>query len=325
MYRLGGHEAPPSILSIYLGEALSNMFKELANGQTEFKKGATLDLGLAKLAKINAYESDRNRTSPIAFTGDKFEFRVPGASQALGLPVTALATIWSWGIKLVSALMERLIEGGADALDAAIEVIVEVMNDSRNILFEGDAYTSEWRAEAERRGLIKSNTIPQAIDMMLEPGTVEMLEELGVYKRNEIESIHDIRMETFCTAIEEELVTMFDMLYEGVLPAISKQMLLEKDSLSAVSGLGLPEEAGLKAFIARLAKVKAELLKDSEQLAALKSRITDLPPRERAEVIVNEVVPLMQSVREKCDSMELMIASDIWPYPIYRNLLSLSA
>ena len=117
---------------------------------------------------------------------------------------------------------------------------------------------------------------------------------------------------------------MLDMLYEGVLPAISRQMALEKDSLSAVSGLELPEEADLKAFIGRLAKAKAELLRGAESLAALRSRITDLPARERADAIVNEVVPLMQSTRDKCDAVELIISADIWPYPIYRNLLSLS-
>ena len=324
MYRLGGYEAPPSIISVYLGEALSNMFKDLEHGQTDSKKSATLDLGLAKLAKITPYDSDRNRTSPIAFTGDKFEFRAPGASQAIALPVTALAAIWSWGIKRVSEQMERKIESGLDPLDAATEVSVEVMKESKNIIFEGNAYSPEWKVEAKRRGLIKSNTVPQAIDLMLEANTVKMMEELGVYKKLEIESIHETRMESFCTALEVELTMMFDMLYEGVIPAISRQMALEKDSLSAVSGLELPEEADLKAFIGRLARAKAELLKDAEQLTALRARITDLPTRERADTIVNEVVPLMQSAREKCDAMEVIIASDIWPYPIYRNLLSLS-
>jgi glutamine synthetase len=325
MYRLGGHEAPPAILSVYLGEALTEMFKEIEQGSAEFKKRPTLDLGLAKLAQINAYDSDRNRTSPVAFTGDKFEFRVPGASQALALPVTALATIWSWGIKQVSAMMESRIEGGADPLDAAIEVIVDIMKDAKNIIFEGDAYTTEWRDEAQRRGLIKSKTTPQAIDLMLEPSTVEILEELGVYKRNEIESIHDIRMESFCTAIEVEFALLSDMLYEGVLPAISRQMTLERDAISALAGLDLPEESELKAFIGRLVKAKAELLREAEKLTSLKARITDLPTRERAEAIVSEVVPLMLDVREKCDAVERLISADIWPYPIYRNLLSLSA
>jgi glutamine synthetase len=324
MYRLGGHEAPPAILSVYLGEALTAMFKEIGHGSPEFKKRPTMDLGLAKLAQINTYESDRNRTSPVAFTGDKFEFRVPGASQALSLPVTALATIWSWGIRKVSSLMEKKIESGTDPLDAALDVISEVMKDAKNIIFEGDAYTTEWQAEAKKRGLIKSQNTPEAIDLMLEESTVEMLDELGVYKKNEIESIHDIRMESFCTAIEVELAVMFDMLYEGVLPAISKQLILEKDSMSALGGEEFPECAEWKEFIKKLGKAKVDLLKDAEKLAKMKAKIADLPTRERAQAIVDKAVPLMDLVRKKCDEVELLISADIWPYPIYRNLLSLS-
>jgi glutamine synthetase len=324
MYRLGGHEAPPSIISVYLGEALTEMFNEIGHGAAELKKKPTMDLGLAKLAQVNTYESDRNRTSPVAFTGDKFEFRVPGASQAIALPVTAVAAIWSWGIRKVTALMEKKIESGNDPLDAAVEVIVDLMKDANNIIFEGDAYTPEWRAEAEKRGLIKSKTTPQAIDLMLEKSTVEMLEELGIYKKNEIEGIHDIRMESFCTAIEVELALLSDMLYEGVLPAISKQIILEKDALSALDGEKFPEGAEWKDFIKTLAKAKVELLKDAAKITETKARISDLPARKRAEAIVNDVVPLMHSVRKKCDEVELLISADIWPYPIYRNLLSLS-
>ncbi|MDR3279727.1 MAG: glutamine synthetase III [Synergistaceae bacterium] len=324
MYRLGGHEAPPAILSVYLGEALTVMFGEIGHGSPEFKKGPTMDLGLTKLAQINTFESDRNRTSPIAFTGDKFEFRVPGASQAIALPVTALATIWSWGIKRVTSFMEKKVEGGADPLDAAIEVINELMKESKFIIFEGDAYTPEWRAEAEKRGLIKSKTTPQAIDLMLEGSTVDMLEELGVYKKNEIESIHDIRMESFCTAIEVELALMADMIYEGVLPAISRQIVLEHKSLSALDGEKFAGSADWKGFIETLAQAKVDLLNGAAKLTETKARISDLSARERAEAIVNEVVPLMRNVRKKCDDVERYISGDIWPYPIYRNLLSLS-
>jgi glutamine synthetase len=324
MYRLGGHEAPPSIISVYLGEALTGMFKEIEHGLPEFKKRPAIDLGLTKLAQINTFDSDRNRTSPIAFTGDKFEFRVPGASQALALPVTAVATIWSWGIKKITALMEKKVEVGTDPLDAAIEVIIEVMKKAKNVVFEGDAYTEEWRIEAGKRGLVKSRTTPQAIDLMLEKSTVEMLDELGVYKKNEIESIHDIRMESFCTAIEVELALMIGMLYEGVLPAISRQMILERDSISALDGEKFPEGTEWKGFIKKLGTAKSELLESAGKLAELKSRMADMPARERAEAIVGEAVPMMRDVRKKCDDVEVLISADIWPYPVYRNLLSLS-
>ncbi|MDR1481250.1 MAG: glutamine synthetase III [Synergistaceae bacterium] len=324
MYRLGGHEAPPAIISVYLGEALTSMLKEIEHGAAEFKGKPAFDLGLAKLAQIKAYDSDRNRTSPVAFTGDKFEFRAPGASQALALPVTAVASIWGWGIKRVTEMMESKTEAGADPLDAALEVIVEVIGLSRDILFEGDAYTEEWRKEAEKRGLIRSNTTPEAIDLLTEDSTLDMLEELGVYKRSEMETIHEIRMESFCTAVEVEAALMYDMLYEGVLPAISKQIILERDSMSAIEGLGIEDDAPWKNLIKTLGEAKTELLKDAATLSETKSRLADMPTRERADAIVEEVVPLMRNIRAKCDEAELLISADIWPYPIYRNLLSLS-
>lgn len=324
MYRLGGHEAPPAIISIYLGEALTNMLKEIGRGRTELKKKPTMDLGLAKLASITAQDSDRNRTSPLAFTGDKIEFRTPGASQAVSLPVTALAALWSWGIKEFSEAMEKKIENGTDPLDAALEVAACFFERSRDILFEGDAYGEAWRNEAGRRGLVRSHTPAEAMDLMLEKKTASMLEELGIYKKRELEAIHDVRMDSFCTAMEVEMALLFDMLYEGVLPAISRQMILEKNAIAAMEGEDFPESDVWRGFIRELGENKALLLKEASMLAALKSHLNELPPRKRADVIVGEVVPLMENIRKKCDAVELMIASEIWPYPIYRNLLSLS-
>ncbi|MDL2264384.1 glutamine synthetase III [Synergistaceae bacterium OttesenSCG-928-I11] len=324
MYRLGGHEAPPSIISVYLGEALNRMIRELEHGAAEFKKKPAMDLGLAKLAQINAHDSDRNRTSPLAFTGDKFEFRAPGASQAVALPVTAVAAIWSWGIKRLSEMMERRVEEGKDPLDAALDVVVRAIRESGNILFEGDAYTKDWRKEAECRGLIRSSSTPEAIDLMMEEATVEMLEELGIYKRREIEAIREIRLGSFCTALEVEMSTMCDMLYEGVLPAISKQMLLEKNSLSAMDDIDFPEADEWKNFIKKLGQTKVALLRKADELHEMRARVDAMPIRARADAIVNEAVPLMAEIRKMYDAVEILMAGDIQPYPIYRSLLSLS-
>jgi Uncharacterized protein related to glutamine synthetase len=151
-----------------------------------------------------------------------------------------------------------------------------------------------------------------------------MLEEVGVYKRREVEAIRDIRMESFCTAIEVEMALLWDMLYEGVLPAISQQMKLEKDSLSALDGVDFPEGAEWREFIRELGTIKVELLREAKGLAEAKKRIDALPIRERATAIVEDVVPMMERIRAKCDEVEGMMSADIWPYPIYRNLLSLS-
>lgn len=152
-----------------------------------------------------------------------------------------------------------------------------------------------------------------------------MLEDLGIYKKREVEVIHEIRMESFCTAIEVEMAMLHDMLYEGVLPAISKQMILEKKSLDSLEGMDFKDSSAWKALIVRLGTLKTELLREADVLGETKERLDTLPARERAAVIVNEGVPLMRSIRKKCDAAEELISSEIWPYPAYRNLLSLSA
>lgn len=322
-YRLGGHEAPPPIISVYLGEALTRMIEEIGRGVAEFKKKPTLDLGIAKLASITAHDCDRNRTSPLAFTGDKFEFRAPGASQAVAWPLTAVTAVWSWGIKRLTERLESLVADGADPLDAALEAAAWAFREGENILFEGDAYTQSWAEEADRRGLIRSKSIPDSIDLLKDEETIAMLEELGVYSRCELEVIREIRMDAFCTSIEVEMAVLYDMLFEGVLPGISRQISLEKDSISAL-GEDFPEGAPWRAFIRKFAVAKAGLLEDAAALAEIKARMGALPARERADLIINEAVPLMNKIRETCDTVELMTASSIWPYPIYRNLLSLS-
>jgi glutamine synthetase len=325
MYRLGGHEAPPSIISVYLGEALTKMIKEIRTSGGEFSKKPNIDLGLAKLASITAYDSDRNRTSPVAFTGDKFEFRAPGGSAAVAFPVTGVAAVWAAGLKAVTEAMEKKVEAGKEPLDAALEVVADTMTEAGKILFEGDSYTDEWKTEAKKRGLIRSGTTSEAIDLLLDKDNVAMLEELKIYKAREVGVIHEIRTETFCTAIEVEMTMLHDMLFEGVLPAISKQMILEKQSLDALEGTDFKDSPALLGVIAKLGSIKTELLKEADTLRETTSRIDDLPVKERAKVIEKEGVPLMRSIRKKCDEAEELISSEIWPYPAYRNLLSLSA
>jgi glutamine synthetase len=325
MYRLGGHEAPPSIISIYLGEALTKMIKEIGTSGGEFSKKPNFDLGLAKLASITAYDSDRNRTSPVAFTGDKFEFRAPGGSAAVAFPVTGLAAVWAAGLKSVTEAMEKKTEAGKDPLDAALEVVTDTMREASKIIFEGDSYTEEWKAEAGKRGLIRSNTTPEAIDLLLDKDNVSMLEDLNIYKKREVEVIHEIRMESFCTAIEVEMAMLHDMLFEGVLPAISKQMILEKKSIDSLEGTDFKDYAPWRGVIVKLGTLKTELIKEADTLSKTKDRLDGLPARERARIIVDEGVPLMRSIRKKCDAAEELISSEIWPYPAYRNLLSLSA
>lgn len=320
MYRLGGHEAPPSIMSVYLGQALTNLIKQLEGQDVSMPSQGVMDLGLTKLPDIIPFDSDRNRTSPIAFTGDKFEFRAPGSSQSVALPVTMFASIWAQGLDEVMALINKELDAGADIKDAALEAARIAFRMGSNILFEGDAYSSEWQTEAKKRGLIEAQTMPDRIDLLLKPENVKMLDALGVYKPHELENLREVRMESFATGLEVEAAVLYDMLWEGVLPAISKQLVLEHKSIADIDGLGEWSE-----YIADLAKTKNALIHDAKMLYELKAKLATLNSRERSDLLINDIVPLMESIRAKSDAAELVISADIWPYPIYRNLLSLSA
>ena len=309
MYRLGGQEAPPNIICIYLGDAIASMLRAVEEGTddgTMKPSRGTLDLGLSKLPDIVAFDSDRNRTSPIAFTGNKFEFRAPGASQAMAIPVMALLTVWAAGMEKFLGFFEEEINAGLDPVDAAIKTIRKVSEMSRNIRFEGNAYSANWHEEAERRGLLKAKTIPEGIDLFIEPSTIKMLEEMGVFSKKEIEAFHTIKLEQFVKSIEIEMSVLRDMVWEGIL-------------------YGLPALEKWDKLLVRLATAKLDLIEKTAELAALREKMAQMTTRGHAEEIVKSAVPLMLEIRKIADSVEIFFSSENMPYPNYRNLLSLSA
>ncbi|MBQ7221416.1 MAG: glutamine synthetase III [Synergistaceae bacterium] len=326
LFRLGGHEAPPSIMSVYLGSALTELIRGLDNPEGAFlpEKGV-MDLGLAKLPEIIPFDSDRNRTSPVAFTGDKFEFRAPGASQSIALPVTMFASLWAWGLEQVTGKIETLTAGGKDPIDAALEAAREAFREGSSILFEGDAYSPEWQEEARRRGLVDAETMPGRIDLLLKPENKAMLEHVGVYKAHELENLRAVRLESFATGLEVEAAVLYDMLWEGVLPALSKQLTLERNAMLYWENVDFGDMTPWKDYVSGLGRAKNALIRDANALSELKGRLSGMDVRLRADFLVNEILPLMESIRAKSDAAELVISADIWPYPIYRNLLSLSA
>ena len=327
MYRLGGHEAPPSIISVYLGQAIDRIIQEIEDGNCDGDMPAknTMDIGLSKLPEIIAFDSDRNRTSPIAFTGNKFEFRAPGASQAMAVPVTAILSVWAAGLEKFINIFEERINKGEDAIDAALCTIREVSKMNRKIRFEGDAYSAEWHAEAERRGIVKARTIPEGIDLFLEPKTLDMLEDMGIFKKKEMESFYVIRMESFVKNVEIEMSVLRDMIWEGILPALSKQIILEKGSFLSAEGCDVEGLEAWKGHIAKLAKAKLDLMEKTKELVEMKERMAKLSLRKHADALVEEAVPLMAEIRKISDSVEIYISSDNMAYPNYRSLLSLSA
>ena len=315
-------------MSVYLGKALTDLIHRLDNQDVSLPEKVVMDLGLAKLPEIIPFDSDRNRTSPVAFTGDKFEFRAPGSSQSIALPVTMFASLWAWGIEEVTHLIEdKLAEAGtkSDPIDCALDAAKEAFRRGNKILFEGDAYTQEWQSEARSRGLIEAEKMSEKIDLLLKGENRVMLDGLGVFREHELENLHDVRLDAFSTGLEVEAAILYDMLWEGVLPALSKQLTLERNSMLYFDNVDFGDMTPWRDYVQGLGRAKNSLIRDANTLYELKGRLGSLTGKAKADFLTDEVLPLMEAIRSKCDAAELTISSEIWPYPIYRNLLSLSA
>ena len=324
MHRLGGNEAPPAILSVFLGSTLSSLLDGFGNGSGgTMPEEATLDLGLNKLPSILCDNSDRNRTAPIAFTGNKFEFRAPGAPQSIAGPLTMIMAIWAWGIDEVTRMIEaRMSAGAGDINDIAMEAIARAAQESKPIRFEGNCYSEEWQREAQRRGLSIAKTTVEALDLYLRPENKELLSNLNILSEREIDAYYEIRMEQYVKTIDIEIGILKSMIWEGILPALSRQMILEGESLSFVPD-ETAERTTLSAYVGRLASLKTGLMTMSDKLDALHVKAGHGGMNERAQLLTDEGLPLLDSVRALCNAAESLVARDIWPYPTYRDLFQI--
>ncbi len=325
MHRLGGNEAPPAIMSAFLGTTLTNILEGVEKGLAgELPAQALLDLGMNKLPSIVADNSDRNRTSPLAFTGNKFEFRAPGAPQSIAGPLTMILAAWASGLETLGDLMEEKITAGADIQEAALEAIKFASAESRNFRFEGNAYSPQWQKEARSRGLTIANTTPEALALFLLPENRELLARLHIMTDREVIAYYEIRMEQYIKTVEIELGVLRSMILEGILPALSRQIVLETSSFSALPEDVRREALSWTAHILHLAQLKTSLLTASEKLDRFHEKLHCMEMEEMASAITEEGLPLYASTRQICDTAETIVASDIWPYPKYTKLLTIS-
>ncbi|WP_367337608.1 glutamine synthetase III [Aminivibrio sp.] len=324
IHRLGGNEAPPAIMSAYLGTTLTNILEAVEKGlPDDMPAQALIDLGMNKLPSVMADNSDRNRTAPIAFTGNKFEFRAPGASQSIAGPLTMVLAAWAWGLEKMGDMIESKI-GELDVIDAAIESIRFAASESRNFRFEGNAYSMEWQEEAKRRGLTVTNTTPEALALFLLPENRELLSRLNIMTEREIIAYYEIRIEQYIKTVEIELGILRNMVWEGVLPAISKQILMESAALASLPEESRKEAVSWNAYIARLGTLKNKLLSASDKLEGLRERLHTMEMEEQSAAITNEGLPLCEYIRNLCDTAESILAGDNLPYPTYTKILSIS-
>jgi len=330
-HRLGANEAPPAIISVFIGEQLTKVLKELegvTKGKLSPEEKTDLKLNVVgKIPEILLDNTDRNRTSPFAFTGNKFEFRAVGSTANCANPMTVLNSIVAKQLidfkKEVDALIN---EKDMKKDDAIFNVLREYIKTSKNILFEGNGYGEEWEKEAKKRGLSNNKTTPEALKARVSKKTISLFEELGVMNKIEIEARYEIEVEEYALHIQIEGRVLGDIARNHIVPtAVRYQNIL----IENVRGLKEIYGAGFK----KLAKEQLNLIEEiSNHIEAINSNVTKMTNErkkankiedsvKRAEVYCNKVKPLFDDIRYHCDKLELLIDDELWPLTKYRELL----
>ncbi|MDO4224529.1 MAG: glutamine synthetase III [Bergeyella zoohelcum] len=331
-HRLGANEAPPAIISVFIGSQLYSVLEELekvTDGKLSPEEKTELKLNVVgKIPEILLDNTDRNRTSPFAFTGNKFEIRAVGSSANCAEAMTIMNTIVAKQLQDFKKEVDALIEDKNLKKDEAIfNVLREYIKQSKNIMFEGDGYSEDWAKEAEKRGLNNLKTTPEALKRELDPKFISLYEELGVFNHREIEARNEIKLEKYSTVIGIEAKVLGDIARNHIIPAA-----LNYQNRLIENVKGLKEIFG-DAEYKDLAKEQMDLIRAISQdvhkiksgvdrlIAERKSAQTISDSQKQAEAFCNDVKPLFDEIREACDSLEMMVDDELWPMTKYRELL----
>ena len=319
-HRLGANEAPPAIISIFVGEELEAVIDAIASdspyaGPTKMK----MDLGVDVLPKFSKDTTDRNRTSPFAFTGNKFEFRMPGSSQNLSDCDTILNTAVA---KELKGYADEL-EGAEDFTSAAIALVKRTIRDHRRVIFNGNGYTAEWEAEAAKRGLPNMKNTPAALPALIDPKNIALMEEFGVLTKVEMESRYEVEMEHYSKVINIEALTMLEMARKQLLPAVNAYM--SEVANTAASKLAVSEKISVRSETKTLTKLSADADAMSDAVDTLQDAVDAskaLPTEaEKAVAFHDNVLPAMDALRAAADDAETICGEDYWPLPSYSKML----
>lgn len=319
-HRLGANEAPPAIISVFLGDQLEDVIDQLCStGEaTHSKQGGTLRTGVATLPDLDLDATDRNRTSPFAFTGNKFEFRMVGASDSVAPANVVLNTI------VAEAFQEAAdeLENAEDFSEAVHDMIKKLLKEHRRIIFNGNGYSDAWVAEAEKRGLPNIVSMVDAIPSITTEKSVKLYEQFGVFTRAELESRAEIEYENYSKVINIEAKTMIDMASKQIIPAVIKYTTQLAGSLGAVKN-ACPE-ADVSVQTELLVETSALLSDMKVALASLENALeicSGLESVEQAHAYHEKVVPAMDALRAPADRLEMIVDKDLWPFPSYGDLI----
>ena len=319
-HRLGANEAPPAIISIFVGEELEAVIDAIASdspyaGPVKMK----MDLGVDVLPKFSKDTTDRNRTSPFAFTGNKFEFRMPGSAENLSDANTILNTAVA---KELKGYADEL-EGAEDFTSAAIALIKRTIRDHRRVIFNGNGYTAEWEEEAARRGLPNKKNTPAALPALIDPKNIQLMEDFGVLTKIEMESRYEVEMEHYSKIINIEALTMLEMARKQLLPAINAYM--SEVANTAASKLAVSEAISVRSETKTLTRLSTDADAMSDAIDALQAAVdtAEAMTDESAKAVSfhDDVLPKMDALRAAADDAETICGEDYWPLPSYSKML----
>jgi glutamine synthetase len=308
-HRLGANEAPPAIISIFLGGELERVFEAIATGEGDPNTPASyLDLGATVLPQLALDGGDRNRTSPFAFTGNKFEFRALGSSMSLAFPNTVLNTIAAEAIDELAGKLEEKLAAGTEMPEAVMELVKDSYLANKVVCFNGDNYSEEWHAEAERRGLKNLRTTPDALPEVISDDTVATFENYEVMSKRELESRYDVWLEQYAIRGNIEAEEAYAIAQTMILPAGLRQ-------------LSLISEAGVSALEGEVRELVDELVSGLGELKVANAYPTEMEGLELATYARDKQLTAMAKVRETADKLEKVVADDLWPLPKYEEML----
>ncbi|MBR6111264.1 MAG: glutamine synthetase III [Paludibacteraceae bacterium] len=330
-HRLGANEAPPAIISVFLGSQISAVLDKLENATSEeaiiMDSKKKMKLAVATIPELLIDNTDRNRTSPFAFTGNRFEFRAVGSSANCACAMIALNSAMAAQLRDFKSAVDAKIAAGESKSKALFEVIKQYIKESKAIRFDGNGYSDEWKAEAAKRGLNCETSVPVIYDAYTTPESVKMFESLGVFSKRELEARNEIKWETYTKKIQIEARVLGDMAINNIIPVATRYQSLLLDNVYKMTQVYGKDEA------LKLAGTDSDLIREiSERIAKIKTLTADLvearkvankieAEREKAVAYHDTVVPFFEKIRYEIDKLEMIVDDEMWTLPKYRELL----
>jgi glutamine synthetase len=324
-HRLGANEAPPAIISVFLGELLNRVLDDLEKGKvTTDSDQAWINIGIDKIPEIPKDNTDRNRTSPFAFTGNKFEFRAVGSSQSPSTPITVLNTAMAEALDDVRTAIEKLVAGGKEFNIAVVEVLRKEIVDSKKVIFSGDGYSEAWHKEAAKRGLPNMKTSPEALASYLTKEAEHLFTNYKVYSEREIEAIYHIDIENYIKQVEIEAQVAKNMartMFFSSAATYANELCQTVNGLKSTLGRS---DKGVKSVTSVVKSVSGLIAELQTEIAGLKKaietarKVSDIKKKGAAYLVVRRQT---DAVREVVDSLEDIVAGDLWPVPKYSDMI----